>query len=719
MKQSLVIGICSLSLGIVFANDGWNKEALVYKNGVLPNPYHPTKPTSYRIPAITTTPQGTVITAVDMRYVGKHGNTDIVAGASKVNPVKFSIRVSNDLASSWSEEQIISPSIGNQYITDPAIVSDWKSGKTFLFGYQNTKHLTKPGGDAKFMVFVSSDGGYSWDQGKELDIKLGEGYHYTLQGPGSGMYYNAGVYIGVQGWGSNPSVSGYIYSKDGGKTWNTASLAGKLPKGVSVSESNVFYHKGKIALGMKVESGNLGMNRVVYATGDDGKTWERLREDFLPQKGGHQVIYYNDQTHQIEKMNKSSEVAKAESSSLSLNDDVYLVGYSLQGRASWDRTDVFLATNTGRTIKLFSGEVKGYTSLAQDGDNLYILFEGNNLQNHQDEGNIYLRRFDISGKEYANINGQILQRGYEMLELQDKLLQNSSFISGEYSQDDANKVDLLLVLDGFKFGAFYQKIKDNSKYAPRTIDYDLQMLDFMLVKSGILTSKEDDFHIGLQYLQTQYKNTSKITTNSFSIGYVIKPDWKILDYKFALNWIYGENFLQRNYQEGLGKTADFSSYAFAIRNELGKEISFASWIECNMALGLDSVSFSHSEIVEKNGNTFNDMSVDKNLQFSNEIFAKFGLKIKIPLWFKGVEFSVGGEGEYKKELMDVEQWRDTLRVLDTTRDLAVPVLNAPNGILEGRFSALFNMGQNFYIDASYMLDTIGEKNAQAKLFYQF
>ena len=99
MKQSLVIGICSLSLGIVFANDGWSKEALVYKNGVLPNPYYPTKPTSYRIPAIITTPQGTVITAVDIRYAGKHGNTDIVSN-TKVNPVKFSIRVSNDLASS-------------------------------------------------------------------------------------------------------------------------------------------------------------------------------------------------------------------------------------------------------------------------------------------------------------------------------------------------------------------------------------------------------------------------------------------------------------------------------------------------------------------------------------------------------------------------------------------------------------------------------------------
>ena len=92
-------------------------------------------------------------------------------------------------------------------------------------------------------------------------------------------------------WGGDfTSTSGFIYSDDNGKSWKVATLEGILPQGdkpantVSTSESNLFYHNGKICLAAKVENGagnpEYEGKRVVF-TYDNGK-WERLEEDFLP-----------------------------------------------------------------------------------------------------------------------------------------------------------------------------------------------------------------------------------------------------------------------------------------------------------------------------------------------------------------------------------------------------------------------------------------------------
>lgn len=59
--------------------------------------------------------------------------------------------------------------------------------------------------------------------------------------------------------------------------------------------------------------------------------------------------------------------------------------------------------------------------MTSDLDNLYILFE-----TAQGTADIDMRRFDISAKEYANINAQILNRGTDLLDVQDKLFASRS-----------------------------------------------------------------------------------------------------------------------------------------------------------------------------------------------------------------------------------------------------------------------------------------------------
>ena len=100
------------------ARDGWNESMTIFEHGTI------TDNNGFRIPAITTTSQGTVVAVADIRYGGLTGNTDMP------KKVEFLIKTSNDGGSTWSEGTILAPAGG---ITDPSIVHDSNTGKTFLF----------------------------------------------------------------------------------------------------------------------------------------------------------------------------------------------------------------------------------------------------------------------------------------------------------------------------------------------------------------------------------------------------------------------------------------------------------------------------------------------------------------------------------------------------------------------------------------------------------
>ena len=707
-KLALCTLFCSLASGILAApNDGWNENMTLFKNGTLENTEVSGKPTSYRIPAITTTAQGTIVAVSDVRYDGKHGNTDITDGSNNIHPVKFSIKVSHDGGNTWSEEEILAPeSVGNGYITDPSIVHNPDTGRTFIFGYQNDKHLTNPGGNNKFIVFSSDDGGKTRDNGQEIQnsVSLGEGYKYTLQGPGSGLHYNGTTYMAIQGWKPKEegkawqSVSGFIYSNDNGKTWQAASLINALPKGVSTSESNIFYHKGKICVAAKVEideNNAIGKSRVAYTSSDNGKTWERLDESFLPDN-----------------------IAKCESSSLSLSDDVYLVGYALQGPKPWDRDDIYLTTNTGKKIKLFDGANKGYTSLAQDLDNLYVLFEGNNIENDKDEGDMLFRRFDISAKEYANVNAQIYKRAHYLNDIQNKLLNNDSYVSAEYGSRNETNIESILALNNFKFGAFYRSKDKNSEKVYRTIEYKSEDATFTLSKDNLLT-KDDNLFIGYQYGKIKYKNGSKNDVNSIVAGYGLNHEFaNNYGYNMEINGIYSYNHLKRNEAEGLGKSADFKSYSALLKNEFYKNMSFENKINSRVALGLKSMVFGHDKITEKHGNDFNDATVKKSNNFSNEIYANIDVN-KDFLLTENLVLNVGASSEYKKELNNVDDWKDKFIILDVEKDYAAPVKKYKDGVVDAKIYTSIKLNEDIEGTISFKMDSTGEKTTTGKLSYKF
>lgn len=688
-RLALLTLFCSLATGVIAApNDGWNEGMTIFKSKTI------TDKNGFRIPAITSTSQGNIVAVADIRY----DNTDMPG------KVEFLIKTSNDGGNTWETSKFTSPKGG---ITDPSIVHDKITGKTFLFGYQNNKGITDPNGNFDFFVFSSNDGGKTWDNGVSIKNQtLPKGYKYILQGPGNGMTYNGNIYIPIQAWhntenpvnsGKNPGTSGFLYSEDNGKTWKVSGLLAE--QGIDVtSESSVFHHNGKIYLAAKAEVGHneatagTEKRRVVYATSDNGKTWEKVEENFIPK-----------------------DAAMCETSTLALNDSVYIVGFAIQDKiqGGYNREDLYITTNTGKSLKIFEGKTLGYTSLATDEDNLYILYEGK-----KEDSDIDMRRFDISAKEYANINAQILNRGTDLLDVQDKLFASRSYLTGEYASQDNSGVEAVILNGNYKIGAFHKNSKENSKDVYRTIEYNTEDTTLVLSQDNVITNNDNIF-AGYQYTKLSYLNGSKNDINSFVIGYSLNHKFENdFGYNLGINGIYSNNKLDRNEAEGLGKSASFDSYSISLKNEIYRDIKVQENTNLNLATGLRTTYFGHDDIKEKNGNGFNDAYVDSSTNFSNEIYLKVSAEHDIRFNEKFAA-KIGANVGYNKELMNVDDWRDKFTILDVEKEYARPVEKHSAGVANAGFHLTLDFVDKVETTLAYTVDSTGEGITTGRLTYKF
>lgn len=688
-RLALLTLFCSLATGVIAApNDGWNEGMTIFKSKTI------TDKNGFRIPAITSTSQGNIVAVADIRY----DNTDMPG------KVEFLIKTSNDGGNTWETSKFTSPKGG---ITDPSIVHDKTTGKTFLFGYQNNKGITDPNGNFDFFVYSSNDGGKTWDNGVSIKNQtLPKGYKYILQGPGNGMTYNGNIYIPIQAWhntenpvnsGKNPGTSGFMYSEDNGKTWKVSGLLAE--QGIDVtSESSVFHHNGKIYLAAKAEVGHneatagTEKRRVVYATSDNGKTWEKVEENFIPK-----------------------DVAMCETSTLALNDSVYIVGFAIQDKiqGGYNREDLYITTNTGKSLKIFEGKTLGYTSLAMDEDNLYILYEGK-----KEDSDIDMRRFDISAKEYANINAQILNRGTDLLDVQDKLFASRSYLTGEYASQDNSGVEAVILNGNYKIGAFHKNSKENSKDVYRTIEYNTEDTTLVLSQDNVITNNDNIF-AGYQYTKLSYLNGSKNDINSFVIGYSLNHKFENdFGYNLGINGIYSNNKLDRNEAEGLGKSASFDSYSISLKNEIYRDIKVQENTNLNLATGLRTTYFGHDDIKEKNGNGFNDAYVDSSTNFSNEIYLKVSAEHDIRFNEKFAA-KIGANVGYNKELMNVDDWRDKFTILDVEKEYARPIEKHSAGVANAGFHLTLDFADKVETTLAYTVDSTGEGITTGRLTYKF
>ncbi|EPC5194032.1 exo-alpha-sialidase [Edwardsiella piscicida] len=677
-------------------HDGWHAPMLIFAE------HDRTANNGWRIPAITVTQGGALIAVSDARAVG---TSDI----GQNQDVHFGYRISYDRGDTWGEIHDIAPSFnGKRQISDPAIVYNPDSGSTFLFGYYNDRFITsKPlSRVSDFFMFTSDDGGKTWDRGTSLYDLAPTGYKYILQGPGSGMYHDGTLYLAAQAWhhdrdsslvGSGATVtSGYLYSSDNGVTWNSAwlrpddKIVGAPGTGVDdlpdiTSESSVFHHDGHIYLAAKSETSRESKSRVVYRTKDNGQRWERVEEAFLPEN-----------------------ISRAETSSLSLDDSVYLVGYSTATERA-NRDGIYITTNTGRTIQVYDSPSYGYTSMTKDEDNLYILFEG--------EGDIYLQRYDIAARDYANISATILNRSNDLFDIATKLRTASSYIKGGYGSHASSDAEFVYADDWGKLGVFFARQSENSQRVPGTIQYTNSDVSLTLAKDDILFSGDNVF-VGYQHSDIQYDNDAANKVKSVLAGYSYQHDFGVLSYHLMVNTIYGENRFSRNRREGLGRKADFNAYSVAIKNMLAKDIYLADGFYAGVASGLHSTFFSHSAIQERGGNGWNNASVDSADHASNQLLLDGQLSKRLHI-MQSNALTLTAKASYQYELMDTAKWAEAYRVLDARRLMPTPVKRYPHGLATGYLEAALSLHPQAVIAAGASLNTDGDGLVAGSFTYTF
>lgn len=712
-KLALLTLFCSLATGVIAApNDGWNEAMTVFKAGSVDGK------NGFRIPAITSTGNGSLVAATDYRYKNKDWNTDMGTTQENPNPY-FIVKISNDGGNTWFDSKLELPTLKNPTtgkeeaaITDPSLVYNQNTGTTFLFGYNNTKHIAVEGGDSAFFVYSSEDGGKTWSTYKDIKSEILEGlkqqnvpsdkYENILQGPGSGITFNNTVYMPIQlfnegnSWGGDyTSTTGFIYSEDNGKTWKTSTLLDSLQgaENLNLQESNIFIQNGEIYLASKNGSHDPknpnSSARVVYKTNDNGKTWTLVKEDFLPDN-----------------------IATCETASLSLSNNVYLVSYSTVDDKN-ERNNTYVTTNTGKKIQILDGPTYGYTSMTQDEDNLYILFE-----TAQGKADINMRRFDISAKEYANINTQVLNRGTDLLDIQDKLFASRSYLSGEYATHDNSGVEAVILNGNYKIGAFHKNTKENSKDVYRTIEYNTEDTTLVLSQDNVITNSDNIF-AGYQYTKLSYVNGSKNNINSFVMGYSLNHTFENdFGYNLGINGVYSNNKLDRNEAEGLGKSASFDSYSISLKNEFYKNIQIQESTNLNLATGLKTTYFGHDKIREKEGNGFNDAYINRAGNFSNELYLKANAEYNMQVTEKFIA-KLGTDIGYSKELMNIDDWRDDFTILDVEKEYARPVEKHNGGIANAGLYLTLDFADKIETTLAYTFDSNGEGITTGKLTYKF
>lgn len=236
---------------------------------------------TYRIPALGTSPKGTLLAVYDMRRrKSRDLQEDIDIGLSR----------STDGGRNWEAAKVImdmgeygkKPQEENG-VSDPGIIIDQKTGEIFVFAvwmwgkpgkHQWNEDGSEPGFEigkaAQLMLVRSKDDGLTWTKPENLTRKLKkEAWWLLAPAPQQGINLPDGTLV-MPAQGRNEKgtpFSTIMSSSDHGATWTVGT-----PAYVGGSECQaVLLGNGSIMLNMRNESARF---RGVYVTADLGKTWK-------------------------------------------------------------------------------------------------------------------------------------------------------------------------------------------------------------------------------------------------------------------------------------------------------------------------------------------------------------------------------------------------------------------------------------------------------------
>ena len=343
---------------------------------------------NYRIPAITTAPNGDLLISYDERPKD-NGN----GGSDAPNPNHIVQRRSTDGGKTWSAPTYIhqGTETGKKVgYSDPSYVVDHQTGTIFNFhvksydqGWGGSQAGTDPDnrGIIQAEVSTSTDNGWTWTHRTiTADITKDNPWTARFAASGQGIQIQHGPHAGrlVQQYtirtagGAVQAVS--VYSDDHGKTWQAGT-----PIGTGMDENKVVeLSDGSLMLNSRASDGS-GFRKVAHST-DGGQTWsEPVSDQNLPDSV--------DNAQSIRAFpNAAPDDPRAK---------VLLLSHSPNPKPwSRDRGTISMSCDDGAswtTSKVFHEPFVGYTTIAVQSDgSIGLLSEDGNY------GGIWYRNFTMN-----------------------------------------------------------------------------------------------------------------------------------------------------------------------------------------------------------------------------------------------------------------------------------------------------------------------------------
>ena len=347
---------------------------------------------NYRIPAITTAPNGDLLVAYDERPKD-NGNQ----GSDAPNPNHIVQLRSTDGGKTWSAPTYIhqGTETGQKVgYSDPSYVVDYQTGTIFNFhvksydqGWGGSRAGTDPEDRNVIHAEVSSstDNGWTWTHRTiTADITKDNPWVSRFAASGQGIQIHHGTHAGrlVQQYtiktagGAVQAVS--VYSDDHGATWQAGS-----PVGTGMDENKVVeLSDGSLMLNSRASDGS-GFRKVATST-DGGQTWsEPVSETSLPDSVDNAQIIRAFP-------NAAPDDPRAK---------VLLLSHSPNPRPwSRDRGTISMSCDDGAswaTGKVFHEPFVGYTTIAVQSDgSIGLLSE--DASDGASYGGIWYRNFTMS-----------------------------------------------------------------------------------------------------------------------------------------------------------------------------------------------------------------------------------------------------------------------------------------------------------------------------------
>lgn len=228
---------------------------------------------SYRIPAIETAPDGTLIAFAEAR---KYSAADPGFGRQEIDLV---YKRSSDNGTTWGQMQLLEHAGELWSAANPATLVDHTNGKMWVFYLRSrpgrSTETARPGtDDNETMARWSNDNGQSWSDAMDLTAVGRDltdmAWRSSVPGPGGAIQTRTGRLV-VPMW-RMPFATFAIYSDDHGKSWHRGRL---VPGDHGGDECQVVeLADGRILMDIRQEK---GATRWLAESTDGGETWSPPR----------------------------------------------------------------------------------------------------------------------------------------------------------------------------------------------------------------------------------------------------------------------------------------------------------------------------------------------------------------------------------------------------------------------------------------------------------